>query len=114
MEEEGVIKFDLRFTSGHPVPEDAITELIKWRNILWEHALIGQDTARYNGYGFGNVASESEHRMQLLEDVHSQSVAHRLATRNSSITIIMRASQPIMLIATRWWQRVPSGHHQSR
>ena len=56
MEEEGVIKFDLRFTAGLPVPEDAITELIKWRNILWEHALIGQDTARYNGYGFGNVS----------------------------------------------------------
>jgi hypothetical protein len=56
MEQEGVIKFDLRFTAGAPVPGDVITELNKWRNILWEHALIGQDPCRYDGYGFGNIS----------------------------------------------------------
>ena len=56
MEEEGVIKFDLRYTAGPAVPEDAIAELNKWRNVLWEHALIGQDPARYGGYGFGNIS----------------------------------------------------------
>jgi hypothetical protein len=56
MEEEGVIKFDLRYTAGPAVPENAILELNKWRNILWEHALIGQDPARYDGYGFGNIS----------------------------------------------------------
>ena len=56
MEEEGVIKFDLRYTAGPAVPEDTILELNKWRNALWEHALIGQDPARYDGYGFGNIS----------------------------------------------------------
>ena len=56
MEEEGVTKFDLRFTAGLPVPEDAITEINNWRNILWEHGLIGQDPARYGGHGFGNIS----------------------------------------------------------
>ena len=56
MEEEGVIKFDLRFTAGLPVAMDTLTELNKWRQILWQHALIGQDPARYEGYGFGNIS----------------------------------------------------------
>jgi ribulose-5-phosphate 4-epimerase/fuculose-1-phosphate aldolase len=56
MEEEGVTKFDLCFTAGPPVPEDAITELNKWRSILWEHRLIGQDPVRYGGHGFGNIS----------------------------------------------------------
>ena len=59
MEEEGVIKFDLRYTAGPPVPEDTITELSNWRNILWKHALIGQDPARYDGYGFGNISQRT-------------------------------------------------------
>ena len=56
MEEEGVIKFDLRFTAGPPVAAEVITELNEWRNILWQQALIGQDTGRYQGYGFGNIS----------------------------------------------------------
>ena len=56
MEEEGVIKFDLRFTAGPPVSAEAIVALNEWRDILWKHALIGQDPARYQGYGFGNIS----------------------------------------------------------
>jgi ribulose-5-phosphate 4-epimerase/fuculose-1-phosphate aldolase len=56
MEEEGVIKFDLRFTAGPAISMDTLAELNNWRNILWKHALIGQDPARYDGYGFGNIS----------------------------------------------------------
>ena len=59
MEEEGVIKFDLRFTPGGPVKNEALVELNSWRHILWKHALIGQDPARYEGYGFGNISQRS-------------------------------------------------------
>jgi ribulose-5-phosphate 4-epimerase/fuculose-1-phosphate aldolase len=59
MEEEGVIKFDLRFTAGPPVAMDTLTELNKWRQILWKHALIGQDPSRYEGYGFGNLSQRT-------------------------------------------------------
>jgi ribulose-5-phosphate 4-epimerase/fuculose-1-phosphate aldolase len=59
MEEEGVIKFDLRFTAGPPVAMDTLTELNTWRQILRKHALIGQDPARYEGYGFGNISQRT-------------------------------------------------------
>lgn len=64
MEEEGVIKFDLRFTAGPPVVMETLTELNTWRHILWEHALIGQDPARYEGYGFGNISQRTGPRNQ--------------------------------------------------
>lgn len=59
MQEEGVIKFDLRFTTGPPVALETLDELNAWRHILWTHALIGQDPARYEGYGFGNVSQRT-------------------------------------------------------
>ena len=66
MEEEGVIKFDLRYTAGPPVPEDTLTELNNWRNILWKHALIGQDPDRYDGYGFGNISQRINTRDEAV------------------------------------------------
>ena len=59
MKAEGVIKFDLRFTAGPPVVMDTLTELNTWRQILWQHALIGQDPCRYEGYGFGNISQRT-------------------------------------------------------
>jgi len=54
--EEGVIRFDLRYTKTAPVPAYLLSELNAWRRILWQLGLIGQDPARYGGYGFGNVS----------------------------------------------------------
>ena len=56
MQEEGVIKFDLQFTPADPVSANSLHELNRWRSILWNHKLIGQDPNRYEGYGFGNVS----------------------------------------------------------
>ena len=66
MEEEGVIKFDLRYTAGPPVPEGTLTELNTWRNILWKHALIGQYPDRYDGYGFGNISQRINTRDEAV------------------------------------------------
>jgi len=57
--EEGVIKFRLQFTEIAPAEMEALAELNRWRNILWQHALIGNDPARYDGYDFGNVSQRS-------------------------------------------------------
>jgi len=59
MQEEGVIKFDLRFESAPPVVLNPLHELNAWRTILWKLELIGQDPARYGGYGFGNVSQRT-------------------------------------------------------
>mgnify|MGYP001818654925 CR=1 FL=1 len=59
MQEEGVIKFDLRYTDSTPVNLAPYEALNRWRSLLWERALIGQDPARYGGYGFGNVSQRT-------------------------------------------------------
>jgi ribulose-5-phosphate 4-epimerase/fuculose-1-phosphate aldolase len=53
---EGVIKFDLRYTPGAPLPRVAVVELCAWREILRRLGLTGQDPARYHGIGFGNLS----------------------------------------------------------
>ncbi len=55
-EAEGVIKYQLDFTRGEAPPADAIVELEPWREKLMARGVIGQDPARYGGYGFGNLS----------------------------------------------------------
>ena len=56
IQEEGVIKFDLVFKDAAAVQANTLTELNRWRSSLWQQAVIGQDPARYEGCGFGNVS----------------------------------------------------------
>jgi len=60
MQKDGVIKFELVFSAAEPVAMSRLQELNKWRSLLWRHRLIGQDPARYEGYGFGNVSQRIE------------------------------------------------------
>jgi len=57
--EEGVIKFKLRFSKAGPMDMEPLADLNRWRDTLWQQALIGQDPARYEGYGFGNVSQRT-------------------------------------------------------
>lgn len=58
--DEGVIKFraDHRYA---PIDADrlgdALCALVAWREIFGRLGLVGQDPARYGGYGFGNVSA---------------------------------------------------------
>ncbi len=54
--QEGVIKFDLEYTPGPPLPAHELDELNAWRAILHARHLIGQDPLRYGGYGYGNLS----------------------------------------------------------
>jgi ribulose-5-phosphate 4-epimerase/fuculose-1-phosphate aldolase len=56
MQEEGVIRFDLKFTAAEPVTIPGLDELNAWRRILRQLGLIGQDPGRYGGFGFGNIS----------------------------------------------------------
>ncbi len=53
---EGVIKFRCDFTPAPALPPAQIAGLNAWRKIMYMTALIGQDPARYGGYGFGNIS----------------------------------------------------------
>jgi len=55
-EHEGVIKYHLSFSTGPAVNGDQVREINAWRRILFLLGLIGQDPARYGGFGFGNVS----------------------------------------------------------
>lgn len=53
---EGVIKFDLAFRPGPPPAAGLLIELEAWRTIFRRLGLLGQDPARYEGLGFGNLS----------------------------------------------------------
>jgi L-ribulose-5-phosphate 4-epimerase len=55
-ETEGVIKFDLRYTPSSLGPECDISRLEAARNRLFAARLIGRDSARYEGLGYGNIS----------------------------------------------------------
>ena len=52
---EGVIQFRLDWHQAGTIHTD-LASLNAWRDILWKLGLIGEDPARYDGYGFGNVS----------------------------------------------------------
>jgi len=79
-EQEGVINFayDLQ-TPDAAVAEDDITgPLAGWRNIFRRLGLIGQETDRYAGFGFGNLSARDE--AKPTEFVISASQTGALAT----------------------------------
>ncbi len=53
---EGVIQFDLQWQAGPALPNAAWLEIDVWRQLLFSLGLIGQDAARYDGLGFGNIS----------------------------------------------------------
>jgi ribulose-5-phosphate 4-epimerase/fuculose-1-phosphate aldolase len=54
--QEGIIKFQLEFTPAPPLPIADLAVINAWRNTLYQQKLIGQDPARYGGYGYGNLS----------------------------------------------------------
>ncbi len=55
-QEEGIIKFKLRFERRPPLPESVIGSVNRWRRRLHDAQLIGCDPHRYGGFGFGNIS----------------------------------------------------------
>lgn len=56
---EGVIKFAADHTDGElaPAHRDLACTLIAWREIMARLNLVGQDPARYDGAGYGNLSA---------------------------------------------------------
>lgn len=60
MKLEGVIKFHVSHETGVCCKESDVAELTEWRNKLRAAGLVGQDLARYEGLGFGNLSKRME------------------------------------------------------
>lgn len=58
--EEGLIKFRLDYTPAAALPAAEVRRLSAWRKVMKLLGLIGQDPARYDGYGFGNISHRLE------------------------------------------------------
>ena len=58
---EGVIQYQLRYHLDHNSQCEILAELNSWRSYLHRLGLIGQDSARYDGLGYGNIS----HRLQF-------------------------------------------------
>ncbi len=54
--EEGVIKFQQRFTKKSPINDEIIEDLNFWRQLLYYNHLIGKDPTKYNGAAYGNLS----------------------------------------------------------
>jgi L-ribulose-5-phosphate 4-epimerase len=61
-QQEGVVKFQLQYAPSPALPDEALRELNAWRRMLFMNNLIGQDPARYGGFGYGNVSQRLEPR----------------------------------------------------
>lgn len=70
-EKDGVVKFNCDFATGNPPDEKEIGELMFWRDRFFEIGLIGQDSSRYGGAGYGNVSQ----RIEPFDGEHPRIVA---------------------------------------
>jgi ribulose-5-phosphate 4-epimerase/fuculose-1-phosphate aldolase len=55
-QQEGIIRFQLVFSTGVPLPYDSLRQINAWRKVLYLAQLIGQFPDRYWGFGYGNIS----------------------------------------------------------
>lgn len=86
-EREGVTKYTSQYTAC-TLPFDFlyISELDKWRNILYEKALIGQDPNREDGVAFGNASQRLLGKMFVITGTQTGGI-RRLGPEHYSIVL---------------------------
>lgn len=60
IETEGVIKYQLHHEISILPKGINLTEINKYRSLVYNLNLIGQNPARYQGYGYGNISQHHE------------------------------------------------------
>ncbi|MDX1539406.1 class II aldolase/adducin family protein [Arsukibacterium sp.] len=65
-EQEGVIKYQLNFQPAEVLKMDDIVQLNSWRHIMLQLGMLGQDPARYDNYGFGNISQRYRNTTQFI------------------------------------------------
>jgi L-ribulose-5-phosphate 4-epimerase len=65
-ESEGVIKYQLHHTDEELPKDCSLAELNAWRTVLFQLNLIGQDPARYQGLGYGNISQRLADSSQFV------------------------------------------------
>ena len=99
-EQEGTIQFayNLEPLDG-PLPE--FRELHAWRKILFDLGLVGQQSDRYQGYGFGNMSVRHEDGFAItasqtsgLETLEAEHLVNIAACNLDRFWVEARGSEP--------------------
>ncbi|MBV2130971.1 class II aldolase/adducin family protein [Arsukibacterium indicum] len=65
-EQEGVIKYQLNYQPADVLSAADIVQLNCWRHIMLQLGMLGQDPARYDNYGFGNISQRYNNTHQFI------------------------------------------------
>ena len=80
-ETEGVIKYHLHHKSTVANSGWNIATINTWRTILYQLKLIGQQTDRYMGYGYGNISQRLKGEQFIISGTQTGGLA-KLSTEN--------------------------------
>lgn len=86
---EGVIKFQLDFTEGPAPAGGLLVELNEWRTVFMERGLLGQDSQRYDGYGFGNLSRRLPDRGDDAFLISGTQTGHRKILQPEDYAIVL-------------------------
>ncbi|MEM9777550.1 MAG: class II aldolase/adducin family protein [Chloroflexota bacterium] len=95
-EKEGVIKFSLEYEQAPPLPAAEISELNAWRKIMVMMGMIGQDDARYAGYGFGNISRRTEGNRFVISGTQTGKIADLAAEHYAVVTACFGAENRVV------------------
>jgi L-ribulose-5-phosphate 4-epimerase len=66
MNEKNVIRFHAEHKLEAACTETDMLDLVKWRSKLHKEGLVGQDPARYEGLGYGNLSKKIREGTYLI------------------------------------------------
>ena len=76
MEREGVVKYRLEYAYAPAEDFPGFSRLNAWRTVLYRLGLIGQDSARYGGLGYGNLSQRLAGETFLITATQTGHLAH--------------------------------------
>lgn len=95
MIDEGYIKFNFNWIKAEPLPSELLSEINRWRDILFQHGLIG---VYDDGIGFGNISIRHKGKTFIISgsatggikklDEHHYTVVSEYSHEQNSLTCI--------------------------
>ncbi|MBE0470907.1 MAG: class II aldolase/adducin family protein [Methyloprofundus sp.] len=78
-ETEGVIKYHLNHRQTAANPDWSLAAMNSWRGLLYKLELIGQNPARYMGYGYGNISQRFIGEQFIISGTQTGGISKLLA-----------------------------------
>lgn len=75
-ETEGVIKYHLNYKQTAANSDWPLATMNSWRCLLYKLDLIGQNPARYKGYGYGNISQRLTGEQFIISGTQTGGISH--------------------------------------